>query len=185
KEEKLIDENGAAITESAFKTKINNGNYHYILLETDSTLTAKLVKRDQYGAITPEKRNEIIKYLTRISGKEISESQIMVVHFYYEDPESPANKRHGTCIDHYTGDRKYLQFFKNNPEAVQFFITAKDYVYDEKKTFEDKERLFQDEFFSHGGYCGNYIIIKPDGSYYKRIGEYRQDEIPGKVKNGF
>ncbi|MGQ2984190.1 hypothetical protein [Flavobacterium sp.] len=185
KKEYLLDENNKPITESIFKSKIGSSDYHYVLLETDSTLTAKLILRDQYGSITPEKRNEIIQYLTGISGIKISDDQIIVVNFYYKDPETSANKRYGSCIDHYTDDRKYLRFFKNNPAAVQFFITAKDYVYSKNKTLEDKGRIFQDGFFFYGGHCGNYIIIKPDGSYYKRIGEYRQDEIPGKIEKGF
>ena len=60
----------------------------------------------------------------------------------------------------------------------QFFVTEKMYVYKKKSVAEDKNGIIKKLLFENATYCGNYIILLPDGRFYRRYGEYRQDEIP-------
>lgn len=46
-----------------------------------------------------------------------------------------------------------------------------------KNAYEDKNYVIGNTVFPDEIYCGNYIIIKPNGQYYKQVGEYRQDDI--------
>ena len=49
--------------------------------------------------------------------------------------------------------------------------------------FEDKEDIVRKLFFEYYFSCGNYIIIKKNGAFLRRYGEYQQDEIPEKVNS--
>lgn len=179
KKEYLIDENDKPVTGTDFKNKIKDPHkYHYTITETDSTLTGRLVPTEEYGIFSEKARLEILKELEELSGRKINTDAVLVINFYFKEPVR--NQR--PCIDNYTTDGAYKRFFKRHDEYAQFFITEKGFDYGKKVVFEDKNEVIRNTVFKYIFHCGNYIIIKPNGHYLRRVGEYRQDEIPDKVK---
>lgn len=165
----------------AFKEKTKNRNYVYSLIENDTTYIGKISFREVFGEITPDLRLSLIKYLGEITESKIDSTKNIVINFFY----NPKVKPNGSCIDHYTSDRKYIKYFKKNKKSIQFFITEKNYNYGKEHVFEDKDDFLRQLLFKYDFGCGNYIIIKNNGEILRRFGEYRQDEIRGKLKKNF
>ncbi len=177
KKEFLLDENSKPIGMKAFKEKTKNRNYVYSLIENDTTYIGKISFREVFGEITPDLRLSLIKYLGEITESKIDSTKNIVINFFY----NPKVKPNGSCIDHYTSDRKYIKYFKKNKKSIQFFITEKNYNYGKEHVFEDKDDFLRQLLFKYDFGCGNYIIIKNNGEILRRLGEYRQDEIRGKL----
>jgi hypothetical protein len=119
-------------------------------------------------------RTEIVAELLELTGVKIEDSSIIIINFYI----NPVQISNSSCIDHYTSDYSYNRYLKKNKNITQFFVTEKMYVYKKKNVVEDKNGIIRKLLFENATYCGNYIIILPDGKFYRRYGEYRQDEIP-------
>jgi hypothetical protein len=119
-------------------------------------------------------RTEIVAELFELTGVKIEDSSIIIINFYINPVQIP----NSSCIDHYTSDYSYNRYLKKNKNITQFFVTEKMYVYKKKNVVEDKNGIIRKLLFENATYCGNYIIILPDGKFYRRYGEYRQDEIP-------
>jgi hypothetical protein len=64
---------------------------------------------------------------------------------------------------------------------VQFYVSQQGFKYSKDFVFEDKDDVIRKMFFPYGLDC-NYIIIKPDGSFYRQMSEHHQDQILKKAK---
>lgn len=175
KKEYLHDENGNEVGLEVFKAKLSEG-YIYSIEETDTTFVATLVLREETGVLSNEELNEIKYELSKLSGKTIDQTQILIVHFFAK----PNQYSPGNCIDNYVKDAAYKRFLKKNPQYVRFNITEKGYTYSSKYVNEDINGIIH-KFFKHGSVCGNYMIIQPDGNFFRMIGEYIQKNIPDKL----
>ena len=180
KKEIYLDENSKPILLTEFKGKVSLYNkYGYtVVSETDSTLTAKIIFREQTGILQPGERDEVVKVLQQLTNKAVNVSQTIIINYFYSEPV----KNQAPCIDHYTSDKKYLRFINKHTDYAQFFMTEKGFNYSQQSVYEDVNETIRNLLFKDVVHCGNYIIIKPDGHYYKRVGEYRQDDIPSKIK---
>lgn len=125
------------------------------------------------GNLNDSEKANLINELTKLSKKEIDSSQTIVINFFNK-PETKAS----SCIDNYSKDKSYLMFIKKNKNLAQFFITEKNFKYKKNKVIQDKNNIIKDLIFNDAKSCGNYIIIKNNGAYIKKTGEYRQDQIP-------
>nr|WP_297309248.1 hypothetical protein [uncultured Flavobacterium sp.] len=130
------------------------------------------------GNISPTNKITLINELNSISDKTIDGTKTIIINFYIEKDLNPEN----LCIDHYVNDKKYKKFIKKNKLINQFFITEQNYNYDKKYVIEDKNNTIKNLLFENAEWCGNYIIIKPDGSFIRKYGEYIQDDIPHLLK---
>jgi len=180
KKEYYIDENNKPILLAEFKGKVSlNKKYSYtVVSETDSTLIAKIIFTEQIGVLQLGEREAAIKALQQLTGRTVDASQTIIINYFYREPV----KNQAPCIDHYTADKKYLRFISKHADYSQFFITEKGFNYNNKSVYEDISEAIRNLLFKDVVHCGNYIIIKPDGQYYKRVGEYRQDDIHYKIK---
>ncbi|MBY8961482.1 hypothetical protein KJK34_01830 [Flavobacterium sp. D11R37] len=175
KKEYLLNENGDITNLEAFKAKLSEG-YVYGFIESDTAIVAKLVLREETGTLQPEQVKEIREALSGLTGNSIDKSQTLIIHFFAK----PNKYSESDCIDNYVTDYTYKRFIKKNPKYARFNITAKGFVYDSKKVFEDKEGVIN-KYFMYGLICGNYMIILPDGRFYRMMGEYIQRDIPKKL----
>ncbi|AWI24415.1 hypothetical protein [Flavobacterium pallidum] len=131
------------------------------------------------GTLSNSERNTVISDLSKLTNTEIDTLKTIVINFY----RSPDKKPSGNCIDFYTSDAKYIKFFKKKKSnAVQFFITEKSFHYEKPFVKEDTNNVIKNLLFTDAKQCGNYIIIKPDGKFLKRLSEYRQSDIPDIIK---
>ncbi|MFC6267582.1 hypothetical protein [Frigoriflavimonas asaccharolytica] len=71
---------------------------------------------------------------------------------------------------------------KKYKNIIQYYIVEQMYNYKSKKVVEDKNGEIKKLLFGNADFCGNYIIIEPNGEYIKKYGEYQQDEIPKLIK---
>ena len=131
------------------------------------------------GTLSFNERHMLISELSNLKNIKIDSMKIIVVNFYI----TPKDKPNGSCIDHYTSDKSYKKSFKKKSNALQFFITEQNYFYDDANVVEDKNNILKDLIFKDARDCGNYLIIKPNGDFLKRLGEYRQNEIINLIKN--
>ena len=179
KKEFYLDENNKPILLAEFKGKVSLSNkYSYtVVSETDSTLTTKIIFREQTGVMQPGERDAVVKALQRLTNQSVDASQTIIINFFYREPV----KNQAPCIDHYTFDKKYLRFINKYTDYAQFFITEKGFNYNQS-VYEDVSEAIRNLLFKDVVHCGNYIIIKPNGHYYKHVGEYRQDDISSKIK---
>ena len=179
KKEYLLDENGNSTTLEKFKAKLSP-EYTYGIMENDTAVIAKIVLREEKGKLNAEQVEEIKTTLKILTDSNIDDNQTIIIHFFYK----PSNYTGDSCIDNYTGDAKYKRFINKNPQYARFNLTEKGYKINRKNVFEDITNSIY-RYLLYGSACGNYIIIKPDGSYLKQIGEYRQNEIPKKLNEGW
>ena len=180
KKEFFFDENWNLIEMDVFKKKIENRkNYTYRLVENDTAYIGKILLREEFGNITKEDKIDLIKNLEKITNVEIDSTKNIVINFFFKPVKNP----NGSCIDHYTSDRKYKKHFKKNKKDLQFFITQKGYEYKKKQVFEDREDFIRKLLFKYYMGCGNYIIIRNNGEFLRRLGEYRQSEIANKINS--
>jgi hypothetical protein len=128
--------------------------------------------------LKPEERNSVVTALQHLTGKMVTASQIIIVHYFYKEPV----KTQAPCIDHYTSDKNYIKYIDRHSGIAQFFITENGFTYSRKSVIEDTGKIIHNLLFKDVMHCGNYLIIKPNGHYYKRVGEYRQDDIQNKIK---
>lgn len=173
----LLDENGNTISAEVFKSKMAPPSiYFYTVSENDDTRTISLALREVTGKLEEGQRAEIVQTLKSLTGKEIAPTETIIINFFFV--EKTGNQR--LMIDNYTTDKAYARFLKRNSDIRQFSLTAKGYPYNKNGVIEDTTGTLQELFPYESG--ANYIIIRPDGSFLKRFGEYRQDDIPVNVK---
>ncbi|WP_147299205.1 hypothetical protein [Winogradskyella eximia] len=179
KKEFLYDENWKTIEMSEFKDKIKDSKYTYKLFENDTVYVGKILLREEIGKITTDDRTQLIKYLRKITNSEVDSTKNIIINFFFK----PEFKPNGSCIDNYTSDNKYKRYFKKSANDIQFFVTQKDYAYQKKNVFQDNDDFIRELLFKYYFDCGNYIIIKPNGEFLLRRGEYHQNEIKEKINS--
>jgi len=171
KPEYLLDENGVRITEGVFKSKIATQKFTYSLFENDTAVIAKTLPREEWGQLSAEQYRALFGALKEIAGDVPREGHTVVLHFFYK-PKAPVN---GGCIDYYTVDSRYKkQLSKRGIQPI--FIVQRGYKF-EGSVREDTDDRIRALLFPYDVQCGNYIIVKPDGKFYRRLGEYRQDQV--------
>lgn len=170
----LFDENDQLINQDQFKNKLNDKKIELITYEIDTAFIGRFLKKKDIGTLSSSQKIKIYNTLQNISTKKIDDSQTIIINFFYKDDTEPK----GSCIDYYVNDMAYKKFLESNTAINQFFITQKDYQYKDKRVFEDKNDIIREILFKYKFDCGNYIIIKPNGNYYRKLGEYKQTEIP-------
>jgi hypothetical protein len=173
----LFNEKGEMITQDVFSKKTKSNKYTWIAYETKDSINARLILIEEYGEISTEKRNQVLIYLKKITRSTINEDQTLVINFAFK--KSMPNQPH--CLDYYSSVKSYRNFFKRKKQFIQFYITEKGFVYPKDFVFEDNNDIIRKLLFPFGSGC-NYIIIKPDGKFYRQMGEHHQDQIPSKVK---
>lgn len=172
--EYYVDENKNVIDSKTFQLKLNDKKYWYKIFHNDSAKINKLVYREEYGRFNDETKNLIIKELEKISDKVINIDEIVVINFFIKPESNPD----GSCIDFYTNDFRFKNYTSKKKNKIkQFFIVQQNYTYNKNQVTNDSNGIIEKFAFEDGLGCGNYIIIKPNGVYYRRLGEYRQDKI--------
>tara|TARA_R110002124_G_scaffold120895_6_gene279034 strand:+ start:94103 stop:94726 length:624 start_codon:yes stop_codon:yes gene_type:complete len=159
------------ITSVEFKNGIN---YQFNLprtVENDTAVFNLLIARQSYGQLNSEERKQFFQLLEKTTNNKVDTSTTVIINFFHGGE--------GKSIKHHTRDRPYISKTRKIKELTQFFITEKGYFYSHRKppVFEDAYDIIRRLFFPIHFRGGNYLIIKPDGSFYRYYGEYPQSEI--------
>lgn len=174
----VFDENGKNITQDFFLKQSRTGNYTWVTYETKDSLNARLIKREEYGEISPKQKALFLTSLKAITGVQVNENQTIIINFAFK--QDIPNQRH--CLDNYSSVKSYRNFFEKKKQFAQFYISQQGFKYHKGFVFEDTHDEIRKLFFPFGKSC-SYVIIKPDGRFYKQISEHHQDKIPQKAKS--
>ncbi|AWK03640.1 hypothetical protein HYN56_05145 [Flavobacterium crocinum] len=172
----IFDEYNNLITSGQFITKKDNENLELRVYEIDTAIIARFNKKIDIGMLSTLETNTIKNELQKISSRKIDSTKTIIINFFYKDNPEP----NGSCIDYYVNDKNYKKYFTKNNNVLQFFITEKDYKYKNNNVLQDTNDVIKKVLFRYKFDCGNYIIIKSNGTFFRKLGEYRQDEI---IKN--
>jgi len=173
----LFDETGEEISQQIFQQKTKTGKYTWVTDETKDSINARLILLEEYGEITPEQKEKLLENLKEITGKTINNNQTIIINFAFIK-ETP-NQRH--CLDYYSSVKSYRNYFRNKEQFAQVYIRQQGFDYTKDFVFEDKNDEIRKQLFPYGSHC-NYIIIKPNGRFYRQMSEHHQDKIPSKAK---
>lgn len=173
----VLNEKGENISQDFFLQQTRSGKYTWISYETKDSLTARLIARETYGEISLKQKEYLLKILNEITGTTVLPSQTIIINFALE--KDIPNQRH--CLDYYSSVKSYRNFFKKKEQFAQFYITQQGFRYPKDFVFEDKNDDIKKMLFPYTSDC-SYIIIKPDGKFYRQISEHHQDKIPAKAK---
>lgn len=176
-----FDVEGNAIRKADYLQKAKDSLYTYIphIIENDTAIIGSLNRREEKGIMRQNDRLQLIKNIESVTGQKVDINKTLIINFYFNNDLNPGN----LCIDNYTSDRKYKRELKQNNDSIkQFFFTESGYDYSKDFVYMDKNKFIENLIFSVEFGCGNYIIIKPNGHFLRRLGEYRQDEIIDKAK---
>jgi hypothetical protein len=150
----------------------------YFVDQNDSSREIAMIFRAlEKGTITKEKYKEAIDYINKITGAGIDEEYTIAICYFFK----PVNM--GNVVDFQSSQSSYKNFFSKKKKTFNIFMTEKGYHRDLKDVYEDKDGKIKDLFFKYPFDHGNYIAIRPDGSFQKRIEEYNYHEILDFIKN--
>lgn len=181
-------EEGKRISGQQFKTLRNYNKNLDLYFENDSTQVGLLVTREKYGHLDSVTAGNLKLYLTQISGKSIDSTDNIVVNFLTYRPEEENASR--PLSKHNVLYKDYLKGLHKSPNINQFWIGSgeSDLSYLQKYEIDytvDEEGVFKILFFPYEVKYGNFILIKPDGSYYYYLGEHSKSQIWEKSRRFF
>lgn len=173
----ILNEKGENISQDFFLQQTRSGKYTWIAYETKDSLNARLLLREEYGEISHKQKEQLLENLKEITGTSINNKLTIIINFAFK--EDIPNQRH--CLDYYSSVKSYRNFFRNKEQFAQVYISQQGFKYPKEFVFEDINDTIREQLFPYGSSC-NYIIIKPDGRFYRQMSEHHQDKIPAKAK---
>ena len=181
KEEIFYDESGVEVTEESFLASIDHRKNLDLYFENDSTLYGILVTRQRFGKLDEETFNNLKSYLISLSGTSIDSTENIVVNYLSPNPGIEKDSKEKSAGNIF--DRNYLKKLHKIPNIKQFWINSPEadnlehYHRNRIDWLADKENVFEELFFPYKIKSGNFLLIKPDGSYYYYLGEYGKDQV--------
>ncbi len=151
------------------------------MIENDTAIIGKLVYRHAYGKLNTKDRKIFLELLNKTVHNRIDSTQTILLNFIYKEMDSSIN---------YLASRKLINFFrkpKNKVTYNQFFITEKGFKAKSKKInlYEDVYDLLPRLFFKYRFRYAGYVIIAPNGKYFRHYGEYYIPSVLKQLKREF
>lgn len=116
--------------------------------------------------------------LSILTGKISDDKNTIIINYFYDNEDKVEMDR---IIKLHYNNKKYKKFVTRNSDVVDYFIYGRGLMNSDENIYEDKKNIIRDLLFEYK-FESNYIIIKPNGNYYRQVSEYRQDEIPDIIK---
>jgi len=177
----FYNENGEKITREEFiKTKDYRENLD-LYFESDSTQIGHLITRKKFGYLDKMTFTKLKTYLTELSGKQIDSTQNIVINYLTAYPKKEENTKSRSTWN--LLDRDYPRKLHKMANISQFWISSpqsgnlKYYHHNRINWITDKDNFFKNLFFKYEVRYGNYILIKPDGKFFYRLGEHNKHLI--------
>ncbi|MXV38681.1 hypothetical protein GO491_08355 [Flavobacteriaceae bacterium Ap0902] len=137
------------------------------------------VLNETTGNLSTEDYQLLKNHLSNISTENIDFNKSIIINYINNDPKS-AQTNYQVEWDIFYGDlakklskiEQNHQFWMINPEVQNL------HYYGNKIDWRtDKNNIIKKLFFDYNGLNGGFIIIKPDGSFYKNVGEYTKADV--------
>ena len=138
------------------------------------------VKSHLTDTLVNEDYETLKNHLNNISDKEIDFDKKIIINFIDNDPRIH-KKNYQVPWDIFYGNMEndLAKFGQSN----HFWIINKrvkdlHYYHGNKINWiVDKNDLIREFFFKYDGLNGGFVIIKPNGNYFLKIGEYRKSDV--------
>lgn len=163
---------------SSSRNSINSEPGVYKIENDDGTITK--VRSDTIGKLTIEKHEILNNHLSRVSDFNINFTQKVVINFIDNDPRIHMGNYQVPWDIFYGNIEKELAEID---QLNHFWIInerVKDlYYYHGNKIswIVDKDNTIRDLFFKYEGLNGGFVIIKPNGDYFLKVGEYQKSDV--------
>ncbi len=183
-EKKIIysDEDLNELTKEKYISNPLKKRFFEYKTENDSLIIYTRVARNKVGRISKNDLTKIKNQLQNTSKIKIDSSQTIVINFYPGIDNCNKGPGNSTINALYN---KYIRKISKRKDVAQFFIYKQiegTNKYSRKtKWLKDSHQLIERTFFKFHYPCSSYVIIKPNGNYYSKRGEYRITEILEKI----
>jgi len=179
-----FNENQKEISKSEFDKRKTGGRTGYLKgyfsdLKNANTDVAMIFRTLEKGVISKETHKEVIDYITKVTEAGIDEEYTIAICYFFR----PVNRDEGLVAQQFLHSSYTGLFREKNKKVFIFFMTQQGYQSDVKNVYEDKEGKIRAMFFKYPFDHGNYIVIRPDGSFQKRIEKYNYHEIIDFIKD--
>lgn len=163
---------------SPTKSVVESEPYMYSVQNEDGSVTK--VKSHTKGTLSETEYEHLKNHLSSISEQNIDFSKKAVINFIDNDP-----------LIYRKGFEVPWDIFKGNMDASldkieecnHFWIINKRvkdlHYYHGKKIhwLKDENEIIRNLFFMHNGLNGGFVIVKPNGEYFLKVGEYKKSDL--------
>lgn len=163
---------------SSSKSLIERKPYLYVIQKLDGSQIN--VKSHFIDSLSNEYYDTLKKHLNSISYKEINFDKKIIINFIDNDPRIN-KKNYQVPWDIFYGNIE--KDLSKHGQSNHFWIINKRvkhlYYYhgDKINWIVDENNLIREMFFNYDGLNGGFVIIKPNGKYFLKIGEYRKSDF--------
>lgn len=184
-----FNEDGEKVTRKKFFNKKNPKKNLDLYIKNDTTQIGILIHRQKSGLLDKKTLSHLKLYLTKISGKHIDTTQNIVINYLSAYPKKKGNS---VALSTWNVlDKDFLERLHSIANINQFWINSPktdnlEYFHNGKINWiSDEEDLLKKMFFIYELRHGNYILIKPDGSFFCYLGEHSKYGIWKNAKKHF
>ena len=137
--------------------------YFKKLFKNDSLIAGKLFYRKKKGQLTIEKKDSLFYLLEKSIDVKLDKTKALIFHHYRKSCKT---------INEEMSNRKYLNYIKKYPSALNYFVTEKGFNVKIERVKEDTLNIISTSFTDDNIDDTNYVIIKPNGIFYIIYGKY-------------
>lgn len=138
------------------------------------------VKSHTIDTLNSENHEILKKHLINISDDDIDFDKKIIINFIDNDPrihqkgfQVPWDIFYGNLENELNKIEQCNHFWIINPTVEDLYF----YHGNKIKWIEDKNEVIRDLFFKYNGLNGGFVILKPEGGYFLKVGEYIKSEV--------
>ncbi|WP_439128099.1 hypothetical protein [Polaribacter sp.] len=185
KKELYVNDDYVLIGKETYNKNIPGKYFTYFKQENDSLIIYIKSPSIKVGRIKDSVHNKIKYYLKELTNKKIDEKNTIIINYFPENDKCLGNRRWNSSILYKF--KKFVKNVKSKENISQFFIFKDESVVKNFKRkftwYLDKNQIIEKEFFKLHYLCFSYIIIKPNGNYYSKRGEYDINKLLEKIQD--
>jgi len=133
------------------------------------------IPSDEKNSLESDFFSELKNYLSEIVNYKLDFSKKIVINFIDNDPRGnitnyrvPWDIFYGNLSDDLNEIENCNHIWIKNIQVENLYY----YHGNKIKWVTDKNNLIRSKFFKYNGLNGGFLILKPDGQYYLKVGEY-------------
>lgn len=188
----FIDEKGDTISKDIYRKKWSNKDL-LLSVWSHKDENGKIyytLKKDLYlkGLINYD---SIIKKLEKVTNKKFKNSNTLLIEYYFKDDLCTQNRNNKWSKSEISSRKSYTTPIKKElekKEIAMIVLFDNDIILKNKPKrkneyyYKDINNYFKNKFFKNPTTCGSFALIKPNGQYIIRNGEYRADFMAQHLK---